>query len=76
MVVEPVHSTTFINGGIGTPYLQLSDAGPMTYAHLPRGHSCIMASYQGKSETRHVAPEGKAGRNVFFTWQGPAQPSR
>lgn len=117
VVVEPVHVTTYLNGGIGSdeeqymrgiakdwplrmtfaqspggdfvagvrllvtnskgaPYLQLSDAGPMTYARLPAGKYRIVASYQGKSETRDVTLDGKAGRSVVFEWKGAPEPSK
>lgn len=59
----------------GTPYLQSSDAGPMTYVRLPPGKWRIVASYQGKSETREVTLDGKTGRDVFFGWKDTAAQS-
>ena len=54
----------------GSPYLALSDAGPMTYAMLPPGKYRITARYQGQSETHEVALDGKTGRDVYFHWKG------
>ncbi len=56
----------------GEPYLQLNDAGPMTYARLPAGKYRIVASYQGRSETREVVIDGKSGRGEVFDWQHKA----
>ena len=117
MIVEPVHISTYLNGGIGSdeeqymrgiakdwplrmtfaqspagefvagvrllitgskgvPYLQLSDAGPMTYVRVPAGSYRIVASYNGKSETRDVTLDGKTGRNVSFEWKNAPGPSK
>ena len=54
----------------GTPYLQLSSAGPMTYAMLPTGKYRITARFRGLSETREVMLNDKAGRDVYFHWKG------
>lgn len=111
IVVEPVLTTMYLNGGVGesseqymhkiakdwplrmifsehkdnefvadvkllvtdargVPYLQLGDAGPMTYAMLPTGKYRITAQFRGKSETREVTLEGKTGRDVYFHWKG------
>jgi len=111
IVVEPVWTTMYLNGGVGesseqymhkiakdwplrmifserkdnefvadvkllvtdthgVPYLQLGDAGPMTYAMLPAGKYRITAQFRGKSETREVTLEGKTGRDVYFHWKG------
>ena len=116
VIVEPVHLSTYLNGGIGSdeeqymrgvakdwplrmtfaqspggefvagvrllitgskgvPYLQLNDAGPMTYVRIPAGNYRIVASYNGKSETRDVTLDGKTGRNVSFEWKGAPGPS-
>ena len=56
----------------GTPYLQLSGAGPMTYARLPAGKYRVTARFNGKSETREVTIDGKAGQDVNFHWPAPA----
>ena len=52
----------------GTPYLQLSGAGPMTYARLPAGKYRVTARFKGQSETREVTLDGKSGRDVNFHW--------
>jgi hypothetical protein len=57
----------------GTTYLQLSGAGPMTYARLPAGKYRVTARFKGKSETREVTLDGKTGRDVNFHWTAPAQ---
>ncbi|MEO7937806.1 MAG: carboxypeptidase regulatory-like domain-containing protein [Burkholderiaceae bacterium] len=54
----------------GTPYLQLSGAGPMTYVKLPGGKYHITARFHGQSETREVTLDGKNGREVVFHWKG------
>ena len=54
----------------GTPYLQLSSGGPMTYAMLPAGKYRVTARFKGQSETREVTLDGKAGRDVYFHWKG------
>lgn len=54
----------------GSPYLMLSNAGPMTYAMLPPGKYRITARFKGQSETREVTLDGKSGRDVSFHWQG------
>ena len=56
----------------GVPYLQLSDAGPMTYAMLPVGKYRITAQFRGRSETRGVTLDGDTGRDVYFHWKGDA----
>ena len=56
----------------GTPYLQLSGAGPMTYARLPAGKYRVTARFKGQSETREVTLDGKSGRDVNFHWTAPA----
>lgn len=53
----------------GNPYLQLSGAGPMTYAMLPAGKYRVTASFKGMSETREVTLDGKTGRDVYFHWK-------
>lgn len=114
IVVEPVLTTMYLNGGVGesseqymhkiakdwplrmifsehkdnefvadvkllvtdtrgVPYLQLGDAGPITYAMLPAGKYRITAQFRGKSETREVTLEGKTGRDVYFHWKGDAK---
>lgn len=55
------------------PYLQLSDAGPMTYAMLPVGKYRITAQFRGRSETREVTLDGDTGRDVYFHWKGDAK---
>lgn len=113
IIVEPAHSTMYLNGGIGkdeaqymqkiakdfplrmifserkdnefvadvdvlitdakgSPYLQLSHAGPMTYAMLPAGKYRVTARFNGKVETRDVTLDGKSGRDVYFHWKGKA----
>jgi hypothetical protein len=57
----------------GSPYLALSDAGPMTYAMLPPGKYRITARFKGQYETREVALDGKTGRDVYFHWKGAKQ---
>jgi hypothetical protein len=57
----------------GNPYLQLSGAGPMTYARLPAGKYRVTARFKGQSETREVTLDGKTGRDVNFHWMAPAQ---
>jgi hypothetical protein len=57
----------------GTPYLQLSGAGPMTYARLPAGKYRVTARFKGQSETHEVTLDGKVGRDVNFHWKAPAQ---
>ena len=57
----------------GVPYLQLSDAGPMTYAMLPAGKYRVTAQFRGRSETREVTLDGKTGRDVYFHWKGDAK---
>ncbi|MCB1771601.1 MAG: hypothetical protein KDJ31_18180 [Candidatus Competibacteraceae bacterium] len=57
----------------GVPYLQLSNAGPMTYAMLPAGKYRITAQFRGQSETREVTLDGKTGRDVYFHWKGDAK---
>ncbi len=57
----------------GTPYLQLSGAGPMTYARLPAGKYRVTARFKGQSETREVTLDGKSGRDVNFHWAASAQ---
>ena len=56
----------------GKPYLQLSGAGPMTYARLPAGKYRVTARFKGQSETREVTLDGKAGRDVHFHWNASA----
>ena len=56
----------------GTPYLQLNGAGPITYVRLPAGKYRVIARLRGKSETREVTLEGKAGRDINFQWAAPA----
>jgi hypothetical protein len=56
----------------GTPCLQLSDAGPMTYAKLPAGNYRVTASLQGRSETREVSLDGTGGRDLYFHWNRAA----
>lgn len=55
----------------GTPYLQLSGAGPMTFARLPAGQYRVTARSNGKTETREVTLDGKVGRDVNFHWASP-----
>lgn len=57
----------------GTPYLQLNNGGPMTYAMLPAGKYRITARFKGQSETREVTLDGKGGRDVVFHWKGAAK---
>lgn len=52
----------------GEPYLQLNDAGPMTYARLPAGKYHIAASYRGHTENRDLTLDGKTGHNEVFDW--------
>ncbi|WP_169247121.1 hypothetical protein [Candidatus Competibacter phosphatis] len=55
------------------PYLQLSDAGSMTYAMLPAGKYRNTAQFRGRSETREVTLDGDTGRDVYFHWKGDAK---
>lgn len=57
----------------GTPYLQLSNAGPMTYVMLPTGKYRITARFKGLSETREVTLNDKSGRDVYFHWKSSAK---
>ena len=57
----------------GTPYLQLSGAGPMTYARLPAGKYRVTAWFKGQSETHEVTLDGRSGRDVSFHWTAAAQ---
>ncbi|MCP5307477.1 MAG: hypothetical protein H6953_18875 [Chromatiaceae bacterium] len=65
--------TLLVTDTHGVPYLQLSDAGPMTYAMLPAGKYRITARFRGRSETREVTLDGKTGRDVYFHWKGDAK---
>ncbi|MDE2092307.1 MAG: hypothetical protein KGI87_00495 [Burkholderiales bacterium] len=53
----------------GAPYLQLSDAGPMTYVRLPAGTYRVTARFKGLAETHEVTLDGKSGRDVYFHWK-------
>ncbi len=57
----------------GVPVLQLSDAGPLTYAMLSPGKYRINARFHGQSETREVTLDGKTGRDVYVHWKGNAK---
>jgi hypothetical protein len=57
----------------GTPFLQLTGAGPLTYAMLPAGKYRLIARFQGVSETREVTLDGKTGRDVVFHWKAASQ---
>lgn len=57
----------------GSPYLALSDAGPMTYAMLPPGQYRITARFKGQYETHEVTLDGKTSRDVYFHWKGAKQ---
>ena len=65
-----------VTDGKGVPWLQLNDAGPMTYVRVPAGKYRIAASHNGKSETRDITLDVKTGRNVFFEWKGTPAPSK
>ena len=65
--------TLLVTDTHGVPYLQLNDAGPMTYAMLPAGKYRITARFKGRSETREVTLDGKTGRDVYFHWKGDAK---
>jgi hypothetical protein len=54
-------------------YLQLSNAGPMTYVMLPTGKYRITAGFKGLSETREVTLNDKSGRDVYFHWKSSAK---
>jgi opacity protein-like surface antigen len=54
----------------GTTYLQLDNAGPLTYAMLPAGRYRITAQFDGQSQTREVSLGGKNSRDVHFHWKG------
>ncbi|MEO8991999.1 MAG: hypothetical protein ABI284_03475 [Nitrosospira sp.] len=57
----------------GTPYLLLSNAGPMTYVMLPAGKYRITANFKGLSETREITLNDKIGRDVYFHWKEPGK---
>jgi len=59
-----------ITGEHGIPYLQLSNAGPMTFAKLPAGKYRVTAGYKGQSETHEVTLDDKGGRDIYFHWKG------
>lgn len=56
----------------GTPYLMLSNAGPMTYAMLPAGKYRVTARFNGRTETHKVMLDGKTGQDVYIHWKGAA----
>ena len=53
-----------------TTFLQIEDAGPLTYVQLPSGVYNITATYNGQSQTRKLAVNGKSHRHVHFHWRG------
>lgn len=53
----------------GAPYLQLSNAGPLTYVRLPAGKYRINARFHGKSETHEVTLDRDTGQDVYFHWK-------
>jgi hypothetical protein len=54
----------------GKPVFTLADAGPIVNVNLPEGSYRVSASYRGQTESRVVDLNGKAGRDLFFHWQG------
>lgn len=58
----------------GATVLALPGAGPMTYARLQPGKYRVTASFDGKTEVREVALDGKAGTDLYFHWKSmPAE---
>jgi hypothetical protein len=57
----------------GAPYLQLSNAGPLTYVRLPAGKYRINARFHGKSETHEVTLDRDTCRDVYFRWKTTGQ---
>lgn len=55
----------------GATVLALQGAGPMTYARLKPGQYRVSATFDGKTEVREVALDGKAGTDLYFHWNKP-----
>jgi len=53
----------------GATVLALPGAGPMTYAKLQPGKYRVSASFDGKTEVREVALDGKGGADLYFHWK-------
>ena len=53
-----------------TTFLQLEDAGPLTYVQLPPGTYSITATHGGQSQTRKLTVGTKNKRDVHFHWRG------
>ena len=55
----------------GRPWLQLADAGPMTYLRLPPGAYRVSARHRGVTQTREVTVGAARGVDLAFHWQLP-----
>jgi hypothetical protein len=56
----------------GAPVLTLADAGPIVNVDLPAGRYRVAATWHGRTETRFVSLNGKAGQggtDLYFHWQ-------
>ena len=51
-------------------FLQLEDAGPLTYVELPAGTYTVKATYMGQSQTRKLTVGTKNKRDLHFHWRG------
>ncbi len=64
--------TLQVSDAQGKQRLQISDAGPITYARLPPGKYLVTASYKGQAEKREVTLDSKAPHDLHFHWSdGP-----
>lgn len=51
-------------------YLQLEDAGPLTYVELPAGTYNVTATYGDQTQTRKLTISSKGKRDLHFHWKG------
>jgi hypothetical protein len=51
-------------------FLQLEDAGPLTYVELPAGTYNVTATYMGQPQTRKLTVSKNGKRDLHFHWKG------
>ena len=62
----------------GAPVLTLADAGPIVNMELPAGRYRVAATWHGRTETRLVSLNGKAGQSgtdLYFHWDASSKGS-
>ena len=57
----------------GHPVLALAHAGPIVNVNLPNGTYRVVASFQGRTETRIVRLSGRESADLYFHWRGVAK---